>query len=64
MAGSREGGLKAAITNKTKFGEDFYVRAGSLGGVAKVPKGFALMSREKVRAAGAKGGTNSRRGGK
>lgn len=32
MAGSIDGGKKAAETNKTKHGEDFYVRIGAIGG--------------------------------
>lgn len=56
MAGSREGGLKAAKINRTKYGSDFYARIGSKGGKKKGPKGFALMPTWKVSAAGRKGG--------
>lgn len=57
MAGTREGGLKAAETNKKRHGKDFYKKAGSV----KVPKGFALMSKEKHLEASSKGGSISRR---
>lgn len=62
MAGTKEGGRKTAITNKAKYGEDIYSRIGRIGGSAKVPKGFALMDKEKVSLAGQKGGRISRRG--
>lgn len=61
MAGTIEGGRKASETNKKRYGKDFYKRIAAIGGKAKVPKGFALMDREKVVQAGAKGGTISRR---
>jgi general stress protein YciG len=60
MGGTREGGLKAAITNKQRHGEAHYARAGHAGGKAKVPKGFAV-NRELARIAGAKGGSAERR---
>jgi len=62
MAGSREGGLKAAATNKARHGEDFYKRAGALGGGTPTdkPKGFATMSKEQISEAGKKGGHRSR----
>jgi uncharacterized protein len=59
MAGSIEGGKKAAATNKDKFGKDYYKKVGALGGKAKVPKGFAISG--KAIEAGRKGGTISRR---
>lgn len=61
MAGTTQGGINAATTNKAKHGSDFYARIGAMGGKAKVPKGFAL-NRELASSAGRKGGTNSRRG--
>ena len=61
MAGNKLGGAKAGATNKAKYGADYYQKIGSKGGKAKVPKGFAKMSPEKLRAAGIKGGTISRR---
>ena len=32
MAGTRAGGLKAAATNKAKYGKKFYSRIGRKGG--------------------------------
>lgn len=57
MAGNSGGGKASAITNKAKYGEDFYRRIGSLGGKApaQTPKGFAA-NRELARRAGALGG--------
>lgn len=62
MAGTKKGGAKTAETNIKKYGLDFYSKAGAIGGSRKVPNGFACMPKEKVRAAGAKGGSISRRG--
>lgn len=60
--GTREGGLRAAITNKANHGEDFYRHVGRKGGLVKTtkPKGFAA-NRELARRAGAVGGRISRR---
>ena len=60
MAGSIEGGRKAAITNKLRNGEDFYNRIGSKGGSVRCAKGFAT-SHERAVEAGRKGGKISRR---
>ena len=71
MAGSIEGGRKAALTNKLKHGPDFYKRIGHLGGTSgKHNGGFASSKRgkdgltgsERAKIAGAKGGRKSRRG--
>lgn len=71
MAGSIEGGRKAALTNKLKHGIDFYKRIGHLGGTTgKHNGGFASTKRgkdgltgsERAKIAGAKGGRKSRRG--
>lgn len=32
MAGTKEGGKKAAATNKAKYGENFYAEMGRIGG--------------------------------
>lgn len=64
MPGNREGGLKAARTNKKRYGEDFFRMIGSKGGQAKTskPKGFAA-DRQRAKEAGHKGGRRSRRTG-
>lgn len=61
MAGNREGGLKAAETNKKRYGEAFYKGIGKLGGTKSRGGGFAINP-ELARIAGAKGGRISRRG--
>ncbi|NNM44303.1 MAG: hypothetical protein HKM07_08190 [Chlamydiae bacterium] len=48
MSGTREGGLKSAKTIKAKYGEDFFkTRMGSIGGKAKVVKGYASTKVDK-----------------
>lgn len=61
MSGTKAGGLKAAETNKKKYGDNFYAEIGRKGGKACTTKGFGA-NRELARLAGAKGGTISRRG--
>lgn len=61
MAGTVEGGLKAAETVKERRGPDFYKEIGRLGGQKSRGGGFA-SSRELARKAGRKGGKASRRG--
>lgn len=61
MAGTKAGGLKAAATNKTRHGKDFYARIGAKGGTLGTTGGFAA-NRELARAAGRIGGLKSRRG--
>lgn len=62
------GGLKAAQTNKTRYGENYYAALGALGGRKGredgVIKGFARMTPEQRSEAGRKGGKNGRRGAK
>lgn len=60
MAGTKEGGRKAAATNKTRHGKDFYAKIGAKGGKLGRTGGFAA-NRELARIAGAKGGRISRR---
>lgn len=60
MAGTKAGGQKAAQTNKTRHGADFYARIGEKGGRLGHTGGFAA-NRELARQAGAKGGRISRR---
>ena len=63
MAGTKEGGKKASITNKEKHGEDFYKRIGSKGGKSgDHSKGGFAANPELAREAGRKGGKKSRRG--
>lgn len=70
MAGTKAGGLKAAATNKAKYGPDFYKNMGKKGGQNSHDGGFAsnkvgedgLTGKERARIAGAKGGRISRRG--
>lgn len=42
MAGTKAGAQKAAKTRIDKYGKDFYSKIGKVGGMAKVPKGFAM----------------------
>jgi len=70
ISGSKEGGSKAAKTNKEKYGKEYYSEIGKKGaeayrqrqalGIAS-PRGFAA-NRELARTAGARGGKISRRG--
>ncbi|MGH7196187.1 MAG: KGG domain-containing protein [Candidatus Saccharimonadales bacterium] len=60
MAGTKAGGQKAALTNKSRHGKDFYARIGANGGRKGTTGGFAA-NRELARAAGRKGGMISRR---
>jgi len=61
MAGTKAGGTQAAITNKAKYGEDFYTKIGAKGGKKGRTGGF-YANRELARIAGTKGGTISKRG--
>ncbi|HKU18332.1 MAG TPA: hypothetical protein VJP80_03575 [Candidatus Saccharimonadales bacterium] len=60
MAGTKAGGLKAAATNKAKYGGEFYAKIGAKGGKLGRTGGF-FANRELARAAGQKGGRISRR---
>lgn len=70
MPGTKEGGAKAAETNKRIHGSDFYREIGRKGGRNGVSGGFAsksvgkdgLTGAERARIAGRKGGSISRRG--
>lgn len=68
MAGTKEGGARAAITNKAKWGTDFYARIGKIGGHNgrghDYTGGFADgdKGRERASIVGAIGGKKSRRG--
>jgi len=60
MAGTKEGGLKAAQTNKAKYGEDFYKKIGADGGSISSGGGFAADP-QMASLAGRLGGLKSRR---
>lgn len=62
MAGTKEGGMKAAKTNKELYGEGFYARIGKRGGSNGHTGGFAANP-ALARIAGARGGRKSRRNG-
>lgn len=72
MSGTKEGGRKAAITNKSIYGEDFYIVNGALGGKAGRTGGFGslnpgkdgLTGPQRASIAGKKGGLLSKRGSK
>lgn len=61
MSGTRAGGIKAAETNKDRYGANFYRKIGSVGGKKSTTGGFAANP-ELAREAGRKGGKKSRRG--
>ena len=61
MAGTKAGGRKAASTNKTKYGKDFYAEIGRKGGKNGHTGGFA-SNPDLAKIAGRKGGLKSRRG--
>ena len=61
MAGTREGGLKAAATNKLRHGHDFYARIGRRGGKRGHTGGFAANP-ALASIAGRIGGRRSKRG--
>lgn len=69
MAGTKNGGKTAAVTNKTKYGADFYARIGAMGGKKGRTGGFASnkvgvdgkTGRQRAAEAGARGGRISRR---
>jgi hypothetical protein len=65
--GNREGGLKAAATNKERYGEDFFSNVGRKGGKISRGGGFAdkrvgADGLTHAQRAGAKGGATGRRG--
>lgn len=69
MSGNKVGGLKVAQTNKRKYGDDYYVNIGRIGGKASNNGGFGsskigkdgLTGKERARLAGAVGGSRSKR---
>ena len=62
MAGTKAGGIKASITNRQKYGEDFYKIQGRKGGQNGHTGGFFGKS-EFARICGKKGGRVSSRKG-
>jgi general stress protein YciG len=62
MSGRRFGGLRAAETNRAKYGADFYAKIGAKGGKLGHTGGF-YTNRELAREAGRKGGLVSSRKG-
>lgn len=60
MAGTRAGGMKAAATNKQRYGLNFYETIGRRGGKVSRGGGFAV-NRDLAVEAGRKGGKASRR---
>ena len=61
MAGTKQGGVRAAKTNKQRHGANFYAEIGRRGGQKSRGGGFAA-NRELAREAGRRGGERSRRG--
>lgn len=64
MAGNKQGGKKAAETNKLRHGKDFYARIGSEGGKKGRTGGFYYSKKHGLTThieAGRKGGKISRR---
>lgn len=62
MSGTKEGGRKAATTNKLRHGKDFYSRIGAIGGRNGHTGGFCSMTPEQRAECGRKGGRRSKRG--
>lgn len=63
MSGNRKGGIKAAKTNKEKYGDNFYKEIGRKGGSKSHPETRPFAANpELARIAGQKGGQTSKRG--
>ena len=70
MSGTKAGGQAAAVTNKEKYGPDFYARIGAKGGKLGHSGGFNMTcdcflfpeQHKKAQCAGVVGGRISRRG--
>lgn len=62
MSGNKTRGQKAKESNIRNHGKDFYAKIGAMGGRVKVPKGFAVMDKEKQLKASRLGGSNGKRG--
>lgn len=59
MSGTSTGSIKAVKTIKKLYGKAYFERIGAIGGLRKVPKGFALSG--KASEAGKLGGQISKR---
>lgn len=70
MSGTVEGGKKAGLTNRQRYGDNYYAIQGSKGGKRSRTGGFAskkvgadgLTGAERARQVGVIGGQRSRRG--
>lgn len=70
MAGTKQGGLKTAATNREKYGKDFYKNIGQKGGRLGHTGGFAhlepgkdgLTGPERAKTVGDRGGLIGKRG--
>lgn len=60
MSGTKIGGIKASLTNRHRYGDDFYKMIGQRGGRNGHTGGFAANP-ELAKIAGRKGGMISRR---
>lgn len=60
MAGTKEGSKRAAITNKLRYGANFYEVIGRKGGAISRGGGFSKMTPEQRSEAGRKGGKAGR----
>ena len=60
MSGTKHGGLKAAATNRKRYGKNFYKNIGAKGGRLGTTGGFAANP-ALAKIAGAKGGRISKR---
>ena len=60
MSGTLAGGLKAAATNKSKYGSDWYAKIGHIGGSRGHTGGFA-SNLSLAKTAGSLGGAKSKR---
>jgi general stress protein YciG len=63
MSGTKEGAAKAALTNKDKYGQDFYRKIGAKSWDnpdRSHETGFALLPKEKVVELGRKGGQQNK----
>src|SRR4051794_27094416 len=58
MAGNREGGIKAAATNKQRYGDEYYTTIGRKGGQISRGGGFG-RNHELARQGGRHGGRQS-----